>query len=91
MAENEAPKKVEGPSSEGAKAAPMTSEEFSAALEQLTARAKAAGLRPLQVMLASYAKQGMVVLDNLLASFEESTPKKPPPSETPDNTTEKKD
>jgi hypothetical protein len=74
MAEDE--KKVEEP---GAKAAPMTSEEFSAALEELTARAKAAGLRPLQVMFSLYAKQGMTVVENLLSAFEEGSPKKPPP------------
>lgn len=52
---------------------PMSSAEFSATLDQLMTRAKAAGVRPLQVMATSYAKQGLAMLDGLLASLDQGT------------------
>lgn len=69
-------------------AAILTTEEFSAALDQLFVRAKAAGVRPLQVMAMAYAKQGMAVLGGLLAALEEGNAKKPP-AEAPDAPTKK--
>ena len=60
-------------------AAPITAAEFNVQLEKLSARAREAGLRPFQIMLSAYAKQGMAMLDGLLTSLDESsntTPKK---------------
>lgn len=56
---------------------PLTAEEFKQALDQLTERAKAAGLRPLQTMAATYLKQSMDVLDGLLAALEGAKDAKP--------------
>ena len=76
MAENEVPKKVESVPDE--QAAPLTKEEFAAQMAQLTERARAAGLRPLQVMAQSYARQGMTLLDKLLEGLapDAASPKK---------------
>ena len=53
-----------------APAQPLTSEEFAKALDQLVTRARAAGIRPLQVMAATYVKQGMDMLDGVLGALE---------------------
>lgn len=50
--------------------APLTKEEFAAQMHLLTERARAAGLNPIQTMAQSYVRQGMVILDGLLASLE---------------------
>mgnify|MGYP001585301887 CR=1 FL=1 len=61
---------------EQAQAAPVTREELTAKLEQLSARARAAGMSPLQMMARSYAERGMKVLDGLLSALEEDVTKK---------------
>lgn len=48
---------------------PLTQEAFAAQMHQLTERAKAAGLNPIQVMAQTYAKQGMVILEGLLGAL----------------------
>jgi len=58
-------------------AAPMSAEEFTVALDQLVQRAKAAGVRPLQVMVRSYLKQGVAVIDGVLGSLEGGPPTPP--------------
>jgi len=83
MTENEEPKKIEetiehvsdpvvehvsGPVIEPV--ALMTQEQFAVQMAQLTERARAAGLRPIQAMLASYVKQGMNMLDKMLEGLE---------------------
>ena len=79
MTENEEPKKIEETieqvseqvSEQAIAPAPlMTQEEFAVQMAQLTDRARAAGLRPIQAMLAAYVKQGMNVLDKLLEGLE---------------------
>jgi len=83
MTENEEPKKIEETiehvsdpviehvSEQAIEPAPlMTQEEFSAQMAQLTDRARAAGLRPIQAMLTTYVKQGMTMLDKLLEGLE---------------------
>jgi len=57
--------------------APMSAEEFTVALDQLVQRAKAAGVRPLQVMVRSYLKQGVAVIDGVLGSLEGGPPTPP--------------
>ena len=74
MAENDVLKKTEEASS--AEVAPPTREELVAKLEEVAARAKAAGMSPLQMMARSYADRGLKVLDGFLSALEE--PKKPP-------------
>ena len=49
---------------------PLTSEEFADALENLIKRARAAGMRPLQIMAATYMKQSIAMVDGLLAALE---------------------
>ena len=49
---------------------PLTAEQFSTALGELVTRAKAAGLRPVQMMISAYVKQGMSAIDGLLGSLE---------------------
>jgi hypothetical protein len=73
MSENEEPKKTEQASEPDA---PMTQEQFSAQWAQLTERAKAAGLRPIQVLIRSYAQQGMTMLDKVLEGLEPVDSKK---------------
>ena len=76
IAENEAPKEVEQ-AIEPAQDAPLTKEEFSAQMQRLAKRARAAGLSPLQVMAQTYAKRGMAILDGLLGALENAdSPKK---------------
>ena len=67
-AKPEVPKKAQAPS--------LTSQEFSESLDKLFARAREAGVRPLQVMATSYAKQGLALLDGFFAALEEGTEKK---------------
>ena len=50
---------------------PLTSEEFGSALADLIERARAAGMRPLQIMAATYMKQSIAMVDGLLAALEE--------------------
>ena len=50
--------------------APLTKEEFTAQMQRLTERARAAGLNPIHTMAHTYAKQGMNILEGLLASLE---------------------
>ena len=54
----------------------MTYEEFSEELEKLIARATAAGLRPAKVLIATYAKRGMSVLEDFLIGLDNSPQKK---------------
>ena len=56
--------------------ASLTAEQFSATLAELVTRARAAGLRPVQMMISSYVKQGMSVMDGLLSALEGITQKK---------------
>ena len=49
---------------------PLTSEEFGSALADLIERARAAGMRPLQIMAATYMKQSIAMVDGLLAALE---------------------
>ena len=78
-AEDEAPKKVEevsGQAIEPVQDAPLTKEEFAAQMQQLTERAKAAGLNPIHTMAQTYVKQGMAIVEGLLASLEHETSSK---------------
>jgi hypothetical protein len=76
LVENEAPKEqVPGQAIEPQEA-PLTKEMFSAQMQRLTERAKAAGLNPIQTLAKTYVKQGMVIIEALLASLEEDRSKK---------------
>ena len=57
------------------KEAPQTSQEFVAALDKLFASARKAGVRPLQVMATSYARQFAGMIDGLGAALEEGETK----------------
>lgn len=72
MADDE--KDLEAPQEE-AQGPPLTSQEFVAAMDNLFKRAKAAGVRPLQVMAETYVKKGMGVIDGLLAALEDGNGK----------------
>ena len=63
IADNEVPKEAESD-------APLTTAMFSAQMQRLTERARAAGLKPLHMMAQTYARRGMAMLDGLLASLE---------------------
>ena len=54
----------------------LTADEFSTALNTLTGRAKAAGLRPLRMMASAYIQQGLSMIDGLLGAFEEDDDEK---------------
>ena len=55
----------------------MTQEQFSAQMTELTERARAAGLRPIQAMITTYFKLGVTMLDKMLEGLEpENSPKK---------------
>ena len=57
--------------------APLTQEEYAAQLQQLTDRARAAGLQPLQILAHTYIRQGMTMLESFMASLESNdSPKK---------------
>lgn len=70
------PGKSEAPKEKEAQDLPLTSQDFIAALDKLVERAKAAGVRPLQVMAATYAKKSMDILDSFLGALEEGDGKK---------------
>lgn len=78
VAETEVPKKTEGTEEQ---VAPLTREELAAKLEQLSIRAKAAGLNPVRELGSVYVRRFMKVLDSLLDGLEEGT--KPPAEEAP--------
>ena len=99
MAENEVPKKAEeipeqtavltpGQTPEEAQDAPLTREELATKLQQLSERARAAGMSPLQAMAGAYLKRGLAVIDGLLGAFEEDSAKRPA-TETTDAPTKK--
>ena len=98
MVENEVPKKVEEAPEQTAilisgqtpeeTQAPLTREELAAKFEQLSVRARAAGMSPLQVLAASYVKRGLAVIDGVLSALEEDSTKKPA-TETTDVPTKK--
>ena len=48
----------------------MTVNDYNTSLNELRERAKAAGLRPMQIMLTSYLSQGLSVVDGLLEALE---------------------
>ena len=76
MAENEAPKKIEGEARPiavvvpVAVVVPLTASQFSKEFEDLFARAKAAGLNPRNLILATFARQGMTAFDRLLTALD---------------------
>ncbi len=73
ITENEVPKEVAQVSAqaiEPAQDAPLTKEMFAAQMQQLTERARAAGLNPIHTMAKTYIKQGMTIIEGLLASLE---------------------
>lgn len=55
--------------------ASITREELTEKLEQLSARARVAGISPLRVLLSTYARQSLTVIDGLLNALEENVPK----------------
>ena len=63
VAENKAPKEVE-------QDIPLTKEMFSAQMQRLIERARAAGLNPIQTMAKTYVRQGMSIIEGLMASLE---------------------
>ena len=69
------------PVAEPAKEAPNTREELATKFEQLAARARAAGMSPLQAMAQTYVKRGMAVLDSILSALEEAPNKTPADTE----------
>lgn len=48
----------------------LTQEQFTAQLAALTARARAAGLRPFQAMFQTYVRQGLSLMDKVLEGLE---------------------
>ena len=64
---------------------PMTQEDFSEQLSNLTDKARNAGVRTAKVMIAAGAVELLKVLDGILGEIEGATqkakPKKKPPSE----------
>ena len=75
MAENEAPKKVEGEALPVVPVAvvPITASQFSKEFEDLFARAKAAGLNPRNLILANFARQGLSVFEQILTAIDEKS------------------
>ncbi len=69
---------VSGQAVEPAEDALLTKEVFVAQAQQLLEQARAAGLKPIQMMTQTYAKRGMAILEGLLASLgnEDSSKKK---------------
>lgn len=69
----------ESPKKRASKPPPITQQQFLEELTALVDRATASGLRPLPIIARLsarlYAQQGLGVLDNWLATLEESTPK----------------
>ena len=62
--------KLEAPKEKEELFLPLTSQEFTEALDMLVARARTAGLRPLQIMAATYVRQSMGLIDGLLAALD---------------------
>ena len=56
-------------------AEPLTAEEFREAFDRLVKRARAAGVRPLEVLAKTYLQQGVAMLDSMLAPLEKGTKK----------------
>jgi len=48
----------------------MTVNDYNTSLNELRERAKAAGLRPMHIMLSSYLSQGLSIVDGLLEALE---------------------
>ena len=72
---NEEPK-VEGKTALAAPVpavAPLTASQFSKEFEDLFARAKAAGLNPRKLVLATFARQGLSVFEQLLTAIDEKS------------------
>lgn len=68
--EEEPPAPVEPEKPKSSLIPSMTVNEYNTSLNELRERAKAAGLRPMQIMLASYLSQGLSVVDGLLEALE---------------------
>ena len=68
--------KLEAPKEKEELFLPLTSQEFTEALDMLVARARTAGLRPLQIMARTYVRQSMGLIDGLLAALDGDKDKK---------------
>lgn len=68
------------PKPKPAKAPVPAQEEFLASMDNLMVKARAAGVRPLQAMVAAYAQQGMAMLDGLLGALDGEGAKKAAPA-----------
>ena len=55
---------------------PLTTESFPDELDALLKRAKAAGVRPLQVMVSTYTKKARIALEGFLESLENAETEK---------------
>lgn len=55
--------------------APMTKEEVVAQMKRLGDRAKAAGLSPLKILVETYAKRGMTIVESLFDALEDAEDK----------------
>lgn len=77
MAEHERPKKVvpKKRKREPEQDVPLTKEEFVAQMKQLTERARAAGLSPLQTLVETYAGRGRAILAGVLSALENADEK----------------
>ena len=77
MAEIDVPKQIEGEKALGPApvpvVAPLTASQFSKEFEDLFARAKAAGLNPRKLVLATFARQGLSVFEQLLTAIDEKS------------------
>lgn len=63
---------------ESAPVAPLTREELTKKMEELSVRARAAGMSPLQTMIATYAKRGMTMIEVFLSALEDGSSTKKP-------------
>lgn len=73
LAEDEAPEEVDqvsGQVVESAQDGPLTKEMFSAQMQRLTERARAAGLHPIQTLAHTYAKRFVAIIEGLLTALE---------------------
>ena len=52
-------------------AEPLTTDRLVESFEELITKGRAAGLRPLRMLLATYIKQGLAVVDGVLGAFED--------------------
>ncbi len=77
-AEDEAPKEPEVVQDETSEE-PITAEEFTERVGELVNRARDAGLRPARMMVSSYMKQGLRVVDGLLDALEGGNGEEEPP------------